>query len=267
MAKPLILITNDDGISAPGIKALIEVCQKIGDVIVIAPDSPQSGQGHAITLESPLRIHKSTIFPGVEAYECSGTPVDCVKIAKHIIIKERVVDLCVSGINHGSNAATNILYSGTMSAAMEASLEGINSIGFSLLDYRHEANFEEAKPYIETIIQHVLNNGMTAGNLYNVNIPKLTKEEIKGIKICRQADARWKEDYTEATDPRGKKYYWLTGSFVNEDYGDDTDVAALVDGYISIVPSHHDLTNYKAINKDNWSDLVSVNFNKGTARK
>lgn len=260
MTKPLILITNDDGISAPGIKALIEVCAEIGEVVIIAPDSPQSGQGHAITLETPLRIHESSLFPDIEAYECSGTPVDCVKLAKHIIIKERAVDLCVSGINHGSNAATNILYSGTMSAAMEASMEGINSIGFSLLDYRHEANFEEAKPYIKAIIQHVLDHGMVGGNLYNVNIPKLKKDAIKGIKICRQADARWKEDYAEATDPRGKKYYWLTGSFVNNDFGDDTDVTALKNGYISIVPSHHDLTNYKALKEDDWQNLTSVNF-------
>ena len=260
MAKPLILITNDDGISAPGIKALVEVCTEIGEVVIIAPDSPQSGQGHAITLETPLRIHESSLFPDIEAYECSGTPVDCVKLAKHIIIKERTVDLCVSGINHGSNAATNILYSGTMSAAMEASMEGIHSIGFSLLDYRHEANFEHAKPYIKSIIEHVLANGMVGGHLYNVNIPKLNREDIKGIKICRQADARWKEDYAEAVDPRGKKYYWLTGSFVNEDLGEDTDVNALMGGYISIVPSHHDLTNYKAIKEDDWDDLESVNF-------
>lgn len=260
MSKPLILITNDDGISAPGIKALIEVCQEIGEIVVVAPDSPQSGQGHAITLESPLRLHKSRLFSDLEAYECSGTPVDCVKLARHVILKNRKVDLCVSGINHGSNAAINIIYSGTMSAAMEASLEGINSVGFSLLDYKYEANFEEAKPYIRAIIQHVLADGMHKGNLFNVNIPNLKREEIKGIKVCRQAEARWEEEFAEAEDPRGQKYYWLTGSFVNNDPRPDTDVVALEAGYISLVPSHHDLTNYEAIEHNGWDDLVGKQF-------
>lgn len=259
MSKPLILITNDDGISAPGIKALVDICKNIGEVVVSAPDSPQSGQGHAITLESPLRIHKSTIFPDIEAYECSGTPVDCVKLARHVILKDRPVDLCVSGINHGSNAAINIIYSGTMSAAMEASLEGINSIGFSLLDYKFDADFESCKPFVQKIIEHVLANGMQAGKLWNVNIPKLKTDEIKGIKVCRQADARWVEDFAEAEDPRGRKYYWLTGSFDNKDQHPDTDIAALEAGYISIVPSHHDLTNYKAIETGNWDGLVEKN--------
>ena len=156
MDKPLILITNDDGIFAPGIKALLEVVQKIGTPIVVAPDKPQSGQGHAITITSPIRLKKVDQFEGVESYACTGTPVDCVKLAKNIILKDRTIDLCVSGINHGSNAALNILYSGTMSAAMEASIEGINSIGFSLLDFSIDADFSGASYYAKPIIQKLL---------------------------------------------------------------------------------------------------------------
>jgi 5'-nucleotidase len=257
MNKPLILVTNDDGITAPGIRALVEVASKIGDVVVVAPDSPQSGMGHAITVSDPIRLHPVDVFDGIESYECSGTPVDCVKLAKHIILKDRLPDICVSGINHGSNASINIIYSGTLSAAMEASLESIPSIGFSLLDYSHDANFEEGKPYIERLIRWVLKNGMEEGSLLNVNIPNIKREEIKGLKVCRQADARWVEEFSQAEDPRGQKYYWLTGRFVNEDEGEDTDIKALEQGYISVVPSMHDLTNYQAITK--VKEIESIN--------
>jgi 5'-nucleotidase len=247
MKKPLILITNDDGIAAPGLRALVEVASELGDVIVSAPDSPQSGQGHAITISVPLRLNKVNVFGNIEAYECSGTPVDSVKLAKHIALKNREVDLCVSGINHGSNASINIIYSGTLSAAMEASLEGINSIGFSLLDYSWDANFENCKPFIKEIMQFVLENGTGSCKLINVNIPNLPRKEIKGFKVCRQAEARWVERYVESVDPRGQKYYWLTGDFVNLDQGDDTDIRALANGYISVVPSGHDLTHYDSM--------------------
>lgn len=249
MDQPLILITNDDGIIAPGIKALVSIAKELGKVVVVAPDSPQSGQGHAITIKDPLRLNKVDVFEGIDAYECSGTPVDCVKLAKHIVFKNQLPAICLSGINHGSNAAINILYSGTMSAAMEASLEGIPSIGFSLLDYSWDASFESAEQYIKEIIVYVLENGMSDGcKLLNVNIPNLKKEELKGIKICRQADARWEETFTEAKDPRGQNYYWLTGKFRNDDDGEDTDIRALSEGYISVVPSGHDLTHYGAVN-------------------
>jgi 5'-nucleotidase len=245
--RPLILVTNDDGINAPGLKALVEVARELGDVVVVAPDSPQSGQGHAITLKDPLRLKKVKIFEGLEAWECSGTPVDCVKLGKHIVLHQREADLCVSGINHGSNASINIIYSGTMSAAMEASLEGIDSIGFSLLDYSWDADFGQAKPFIREIMEYVLAHGMKNCKLLNVNIPNLTTGEIQGIRICRQAEARWIERYVESVDPRGQKYYWLTGDFMNEDEGEDTDVWALENGYISVVPSGHDLTKYEAM--------------------
>ena len=249
MKKPLILVTNDDGIDAPGIKALIEVVSEIGEVVVVAPDSPQSGQGHAITLSQPLRLYPVKLFEGIEAYKCSGTPVDCVKLAKSVILKGRMADLCVSGINHGSNVAINILYSGTMSAAMEASLEGMNSIGFSLLDFGIDADFEPSKPFIRKIVQYLLARKAEPGVLLNVNIPKLPLKEIKGIKVCRQANARWVEEFAEATDPFGRKYYWMTGQFVNNDPGEDTDVVALEQGYISVVPAIYDLTDRPAIDQ------------------
>jgi len=249
MTKPLILVTNDDGITAPGIRALVEVAQEIGTPIVVAPDSPQSGMGHAITIHSPLRLKSmDDLFEGVEAYACSGTPVDCVKLAKNVILKGRPTPaLCVSGINHGSNVAINILYSGTMSAAMEGSLEGIPSIGFSLLDFAIDADFEAGKPYIRQIMEYAIANGFGTSKLLNVNIPKLAHADIQGLKVCRQANAGWKEDFVEGTDPSGKKYYWMSGEFRNDDMGTDTDVWALENGYISIVPCGHDLTKYPAI--------------------
>ncbi len=245
--KPIILVVNDDGIFAPGIKALIEVASTLGEVVVVAPDSPQSAKGHAITINDPIRIKKVAAFPGIVAYECSGTPVDCVKIAKHVVLKDKKIDLCVSGVNHGSNASINIIYSGTVSAAMEASIENIPAIAFSLCDFSFEADFEPYKQHIHKIISHVLAHPMKSGKLLNVNIPKCAFEEIKGIKVCRQAEGRWVEEFKEGTDPSGRPYYWLTGKFVYEDDGTDTDLSALDHNFISIVPSSHDLTNYQAI--------------------
>jgi 5'-nucleotidase len=247
MKKPLILVTNDDGVTAPGIRALVEVALTLGDVLIVAPDSPQSGMGHAITIHDPIRLHPTQAFEGLNAYECSGTPVDCVKLAAKVLLQGRKPDLCVSGINHGSNASINIIYSGTLSAAMEASLEGIPSIGFSLLDYSYQADFQAAKPFAEKIMRYVLEEGMEHGSLLNVNFPKLPGKDIQGIKICRQAEARWIEEFVEATDPRGQKYYWLTGRFENYDLSPGTDLWALEHGFVSVVPSMHDLTNYKAL--------------------
>lgn len=240
--RPVILVTNDDGVVSPGIKALIEVASEFGDVVVVAPDSPQSGMGHAITLENMLRVERVHLFGDIPAYQCSGTPVDCVKIAIDKILK-RKPDLCLSGINHGANSSINVIYSGTMSAAMEASIDGIKAIGFSLLDYSFEADFSGAKHFARIIIQQMLENGLPNGCLLNVNFPKLPAEEIKGMKICRQAVAHWEESYDERVDPRGGTYYWLTGKFVNEDNGEDTDEWALANGYVSIVPVQFDLTN------------------------
>lgn len=246
MSKPLILVTNDDGILAPGLKALVEVASSFGEVVIVAPDSPQSGQGHAITLESPLRL-KKVEYDNLEAYECSGTPVDCVKLAKNVLLKDRNIDLCVSGINHGANSSINVIYSGTMSAAMEASLEGIKSIGFSLLDYSFGADFTMAKKVVKILVEKVLLNGLPPCNLLNVNIPALPEGEIKGIRVCRQGLGNWVEDFQEGLDPRGEKYYWLTGKFVNMDKGDDTDIWALANGYVSVVPTGFDMTVHGAI--------------------
>ncbi|MGA0258507.1 MAG: 5'/3'-nucleotidase SurE [Saprospiraceae bacterium] len=247
MSKPRILVTNDDGIVAPGIKALVDIARKIGEPIVVAPDSPQSGQGHAITITEPIRLRKVDAFDGIEAYECTGTPVDCVKLAKNVLLKNETIDLCVSGINHGSNASINIIYSGTMSAAMEASLEGIRSIGFSLLDYSFEADFTAAKFYAEKIMRHMLEYKSDPQLLLNVNIPKLSLNEIKGVRVCEQGRGIWEEAFQESTDPRGEKYYWLTGRFNSESKTENSDLYALSQGYVSIVPSHFDLTNYKVL--------------------
>lgn len=247
MSKPLILVTNDDGIVAPGIRALVEVASELGEVVVVAPDSPQSGKGHAITIHDPLRLKKVKVFDHIEAWECSGTPVDCVKLAKHVVLQDRRIDLCVSGVNHGSNASINILYSGTLSAAMEAALEGIRSIGFSLLDFSFDADFKASKHWAKKIMAFMLQRPFRSGQLLNVNIPNLKVNEIKGLRVCRQADARWVEKFVEGHDPSGHPYYWLTGEFVNEDHGEDTDVWALENGFVSVVPSMHDLTNFPAI--------------------
>ena len=247
MKRPLILVTNDDGINAPGIRTLISVVKNIGDVIVVAPDSPQSGMGHAITINSTL--HSSRITPKnseIIEYSCSGTPADCVKLAINELMP-RKPDLCVSGINHGSNSSINVIYSGTMSAAIEAGIEGVPAIGFSLLDYSWNADFSQSKDLIRKITLNALNNGIPKGVVLNVNIPAVKKSEIKGVKICRQAKAYWVEEFDKRKNPLGQEYYWLTGKFVNKDQGEDTDEWALKNNYISIVPVEFDLTAHHAI--------------------
>lgn len=247
-----ILITNDGGIAAPGIKALTEVMHELGAIYIIAPDSAQSGMGHAITINSTLELKHIPGFLGTEnAYSCSGTPVDCVKMGVHEVMKTRP-NLLVSGVNHGSNSSINVIYSGTMSAAVEGGIEGIPSIGFSLCDYSWDANFENIKPFIKKIALEVLEKGLPEGVILNVNFPKT--DNIKGIKICRQAKAAWEEEFDKRTNPMGKEYYWLTGKFVNHDNGEDTDEWALANDYISIVPVHFDLTAYHAIQQLNsWN--------------
>ena len=249
MAKPLILVSNDDGITAPGIRTLVKIAMKVGEVVVVAPDGPQSGMGHAITIGNTLRLDRSIAFADldVEAYECSGTPADCVKLAKHHVLRERKPDLVVSGINHGSNSSISVLYSGTMSAAIEAAIEGLPSIGFSLCDYGHEADFSHTEEHVEQIIRQALENRIPDNTALNVNFPKKGEEKIKGIKICRQAQARWQEEFDERLDPRNRKYFWMTGSFVNYDKGEDTDEWALVNNYVSVVPCQFDMTAHHAI--------------------
>lgn len=240
---PIILITNDDGISAPGILSLVEAVKDLGRIIVVAPDKPQSGMGHAITIGYPLRMHRSHLIEGVEAWSCSGTPVDCVKLAVDKIL-HRKPDICLSGINHGANHSINVIYSGTMSAAIEASIENIPSIGFSLLDNSLEADFTGAQQYARTIVQKVLAKKADKHLCLNVNIPKGDAKLIKGIRVCKQAYAKYDEEFKERTDPMGKKYYWLTGVFQNFDKSKDTDVWALNNNFVSVVPVQYDLTNY-----------------------
>ena len=252
--QPIILITNDDSIFAPGIKALTEAVLDLGRVVVVAPDKPQSGMGHAITIGSPLRLQRIPYLDGVEAYTCNGTPVDCVKLAVDKIL-HRKPDICLSGVNHGANHSINVLYSGTMSAAMEASIEGIPSIGFSLLDYSMEADFSATKVYVRKITLQMLCRKHTKHILLNVNIPAVPEALIKGIKICRQAKAKYQEEFVVRKDPHGKQYYWLTGEFINFDKGKDTDVYALKHNYISVVPVQFDLTDYDVKEK-----LATWNF-------
>jgi 5'-nucleotidase len=242
--EPVILVTNDDGITAPGIRNLVEAVKDLGKIVVVAPDKAQSGMGHAITIGVPLRMHKVHFFEDIEAYQCTGTPVDCVKLAVDKILGSKP-DICISGINHGANHSINVIYSGTMSAAVEAAIESIPSIGFSLLDYSLDADFSAARKYARIIVQEMLQTKPEKHTVLNVNFPIAKPEEIKGIKICRQAYAKYEEDFLERTDPHGRKYYWLTGEFVNFDEGTDTDVWALANNYVSVVPVQFDLTHYK----------------------
>ena len=245
--RPLILISNDDGIFSKGIASLVDFVKDLGEIVVVAPTLPQSGMGHAITIHEHIRLDQSSLLTGVEAYECSGTPVDCVKLAKHYILKDRRPDLILSGINHGSNSSVSVIYSGTMSAAIEGAMEGIPSIGFSLCDYDHDADFEPCREGVRKIVSDSLTGKFPDHVALNVNFPNPKKGKYKGIRVCRQAFARWQEDFENRKDPRGRDYFWLTGNFTNLDSGEDTDEAALEEGFISVVPCHFDLTSYKTI--------------------
>jgi 5'-nucleotidase len=259
MSKPLILVSNDDGITSKGIRVLVSIMKRLGEVVVVAPDSPQSGMGHAITIGETLRRVEEDIFEDVQAYKSSGTPADCVKLAKHHVLKDRTPDLVVSGINHGSNTSISVLYSGTMSAAIEGAIEGYPSIGFSLCDYSSKADFSHAEEWIEKIARQVLDRGITKGIALNVNIPPKQNQPIQGVKVCRQADAKWQEEFSERYDPTGRKYFWMAGNFVNFDKGEDNDEWAIANNFISIVPCQYDLTAHHAIsqiNKDwDWEKL------------
>lgn len=253
---PTILITNDDGITAPGIRALVQAASEFGHVVVVAPDSPQSGMGHAITIGSPLRLNKVNVFEGIDSWQCSGTPADCVKLAKDKIL-HTLPDICLSGINHGANHSINVIYSGTMSAAMEAAIEGVPSVGFSLLDYKFEANFDLAQQVVKDVLKRVLQQKLPPHFLLNVNIPRVNAADYKGLKICRQAYAKWDESFDHRKDPYGKDYYWMTGKFINLDDKQDTDALALEDGFASVVPIKIDFTDYttKRWLAEQWSDV------------
>jgi 5'-nucleotidase len=254
--KPLILVTNDDGIEAKGLRELIEVVKPLGKVLVVAPDEPQSGMSHAITVKVPLRIKKMKEEENLTIYKCHGTPVDCVKMAFNHLLKVKP-NLLVSGINHGSNASTSVFYSGTMGAALEGCINEIPSIGFSLLNINHDADFTASKFYIDRIVRKVLKNKLPEMVCLNVNIPDGEVEKIAGIKICRQNKGFWREEFDKRTDPHGKNYFWLTGYFHNsEPNATDTDEWALSKNYVSIVPMLIDLTCHqsrKALEKWDFS--------------
>lgn len=244
--RPLIFITNDDGVSARGLQSAIRVARRLGEVVVIAPEVVQSGKSHAITMFSPLFLRKVREEEGLTVYAFSGTPVDCVKMAFDYLLKERHVDLVVSGINHGSNSAISVLYSGTMGAAIEGSFYGSPSVGLSLIDHDDNADFEASESISYDILQRVMNDGsLPEPFCLNVNIPIGKLPEIKGVKICRQNKGYWKEEFYCRQDPRGKDYYWLTGDFFNQEpQAEDTDEWALAHGYVSVVPVQVDMTDY-----------------------
>lgn len=251
--EKLILITNDDGIFAPGLKHLVNLLKPYGKVLVVAPDKPQSGMGHAITVNNVLRLKKYEFDKDIEAYSCSGTPVDCVKLAIYRLLK-RKPDLLVSGINHGANYSVNVLYSGTMSAAVEGALEGVPSIGFSLCDHALDADFSVCTPVVTKLVENVLTGEMPHDVCLNVNIPKMKPGLLQGIKVCRQAKAHWEDDFDARKDPFGNEYYWLVGEFKNLDKGEDTDVYALEHGFASVVPVQFDMTAHHAFTElNNWS--------------
>ena len=243
MSKPLILVTNDDGINAHGLRLLVKLMGKLGEVVVVAPDSPQSGMGHAITIGNTLRLNESDVFKGIQAYHCSGTPADCVKLAKNVILKDRKPDMVVSGINHGSNTSISVIYSGTMSAA----IEDIPAIGFSVCDYSENAEFDHVEKLLTKIATTVLEKGLPKGIALNVNFPKKQENPINGIKICRQTRAKWQEEFDQRFDPNGRRYFWMAGSFINLDKGEDIDEWAIANNYVSVVPTQFDLTAHHAI--------------------
>jgi len=239
--KPLILITNDDGYNAPGIRALIRYIRPFGHVVVVAPDRPQSGTAHAVTINHPLRLDLITKEDDYEEYSCNGTPADCVKLAFKVVMKRRP-DFLFSGINHGTNASINVIYSGTMAAVFEGALAGVPSVGFSLTNYSLNADFTSSERFIKEIAQKVMQAGLPQNVCLNVNIPDLPEQQIRGIMVCRQSEGTWQEDFDEREDPNGRKYFWMKGVFVKIGNGDDTDQWALENNYVAVVPVHFDFT-------------------------
>lgn len=247
--RPQILISNDDSIQAAGIEALARVAANFGDVTVVAPNAGQSGMGHAISLGKPLRLYPAPHFGGgIKAYSCNGTPADCVKLATGVLL-HRNPDLVLSGINHGANSSASAIYSGTLAAAREAAIQGVAAVGFSLLNHAHSADMTAAARVAEVIIAAVLENKLAAGQLLSVNIPDIPYEDMKGFRITRQASGRWVEEFDERIDPYGQPYYWLTGKFLLQDDSEETDEHALRNGYVSISPMMHDLTEHSRISE------------------
>ena len=243
----LIFVTNDDGYKAKGFKVLLDLAREFGRVVAVAPATPQSGRSQAVTMNEPLFLELQHEEEGLTLYSFSGTPVDCVKIAfDHLLLGEKV-DLVISGINHGSNSAINVLYSGTMGAAIEGSFYGCPSVGLSVTDHDPDADFEAAKHYGREIVGAALEMYARSGEplCLNVNVPNIPREQIQGLRVCRQCRGIWREEFYRHEDPRGKPYFWLTGSYTNyEPEAADTDEWALKNGYVAVVPVQIDMTSY-----------------------
>ena len=255
MSKPLILVSNDDGYNAKGISKLIDLVKPYGDVVVVAPEKGESGMSHAITIKRPLRLTKISEETNLRIYSCSGTPVDSVKLALNQLL-DRKPDILVSGINHGSNASISVIYSGTMGAAIEGCFNGIPSIGFSVCDHDKDADFDLAVKYSKIIFEDVLKNKLPKGICLNVNYPVIDINKVKGIKICKQTNGVWKEEFDKRSDPYGQNYYWLTGSFKNaEPDNTNTDEWALANNYVAVVPIKVNLT------ADNFIDKLNNRLN------
>lgn len=245
--KPLILITNDDGYNAPGIKYVAEEARKFGDVVIVGPVKGQSGMSHAVTLNEPIRFKLKAEEPGFAVYSCTGTPADCVKLALNQIL-ERKPDLLISGINHGSNSSVSLFYSGTVAACIEGCMNRIPSIALSVDNHSPQADFTLARSYARKIIPEALLNGLPDYTCLNINFPNIPLEECKGIRVCRQTKGVWKEEFDRRVDPMGRNYYWLTGYFNNlEPEDEDTDEWALQHNYAAIVPVKVDVTNHDAL--------------------
>lgn len=252
MKKPLIFITNDDGVRAQGIAELIEVARPLGDVLVIAPDGQRSGNSNAITMEIPIVYKLLRQEPGLTVYECTGTPTDCAKLAFYI--GERQPDFIFSGINHGSNTAINVIYSGTMGAVFEGCVRGVPSVGFSLCDHKERADFSYCKPIFGQIAEKVLREGLPQGVCLNVNAPI---GRLNGVRVCRQADGFWDEEFVLGQSPFGKDYGWMTGFFSNrEPEKQDTDICAIESGFVSVVPTRVDMTAHEVLRQ--LSDYESI---------
>jgi len=244
--RPLILLSNDDGFRAPGIRFLIDVLRPLGDLVVVAPQSGRSGMSAAITVVTPLDLISVLKEEGLAVYRSNGTPVDCVKLAMNELFRDRKPDAFFSGINHGTNVSVAIHYSGTLGAVIEACLNGVPSVGLSLDDHSKDADFGPSRPYIVQIAKQVLEHGLPEGQCLNVNIPAIPV--LKGVKLCRQARGRWVEEFDKRKHPHGGNYYWLTGNFRDDEpLSKDTDMCALKEGYISIVPSQIDMTSYSLL--------------------
>jgi len=240
--KPVILICNDDGIGADGIKALAKEIKKFANVIVAAPHTQQSAVGHSITMSSPIRVKEVLVFKDFYGYAIEGTPADSVKLAVHTLLKDRKIDLLISGINQGANTAINTIYSGTVSAATEGTILGIPSIAISLTSYTY-TDFSPAAKFASKIAKVIIKKGLPKGTLLNINVPAIKK--IKGVRITRQGKSSWDDTYEIRIDPGNRKYYWLTGSMRKIDKTTEFDVKAVDEGYISVTPIHYDLTDYK----------------------